>query len=298
MSSGSYSRRLGRRAAPRRRAGRRRRRPRRARVVEHDHRLHARDAPGELLDQGQQVGVDEDHPVLGVVDDVGELVGREPGVEGVQHPPAARHAEVGLEVAVVVPRQRGDRGAALDAEVVEGPHELLGPAGEGAVVVAVDGAVGEAGDDLGVAVAAAGVGEQQPAVQRSIHHRRHSAVTDQNSASSSMISSGSASAAGDPLGHLGEGEHGAHVGAAGRVQLDAVGREPATDRGVHGVGHGGPLAEEERTGLGSEAAGPHGADAVDVGLGAGEDLEVLEAALDVHRHAPSGGRRSRSASRR
>ena len=52
--------------------------------------------------------VDEDHLVLGVVDDVGELLGEQPDVERVQHPAAARRGEVELEVAGGVPAEGGD----------------------------------------------------------------------------------------------------------------------------------------------------------------------------------------------
>ena len=59
--------------------------------------------PGQQRDQRR---VDDDHPVLGVVGDVDELLGEEPDVERVQHRAHARHREVGHQVLGVVPHER------------------------------------------------------------------------------------------------------------------------------------------------------------------------------------------------
>ena len=83
-----------------------------------------------VLDGGQQRderGVDDDATVLGVVDDVGQLVGREANVERVQHRAHGGDGEIGLEVALVVPAERADAVALLDAEAGQGSCELLGP---------------------------------------------------------------------------------------------------------------------------------------------------------------------------
>ena len=81
-------------------------------------------------DAGQQRnerGVDDDAAVLGVVDDVGQLLGREPDVEGVQHRAHGGNGEVRLEVALVVPAERADAVPRLDAQPGQGGGELLGP---------------------------------------------------------------------------------------------------------------------------------------------------------------------------
>ena len=75
----------------------------------------------------EQRPIDEDHLVVGVVDDVGELLGEQPDVERVQHSAGARRGEVQLEVAGGVPRERGDTTVGRDAEVVEHAAELAGP---------------------------------------------------------------------------------------------------------------------------------------------------------------------------
>ena len=58
--------------------------------------------------QRDQRRVDDDHAVLGVVDDVDELLGEQPQVQRVQHRAHARHGEVGHQVLGVVPHERGD----------------------------------------------------------------------------------------------------------------------------------------------------------------------------------------------
>ncbi len=56
----------------------------------HDHDVtHGLEGRNERGEQSQERLVDEDHLVLGVVDDVRELLGKEPDVERVQHPPGA-----------------------------------------------------------------------------------------------------------------------------------------------------------------------------------------------------------------
>ena len=56
-----------------------------------------------------------------------EVVRVQAQVQRVEHEPAARDPEVRLQVLVVVPAQRGDAVAALEAELLQGDGELLGP---------------------------------------------------------------------------------------------------------------------------------------------------------------------------
>src|SRR3546814_515079 len=91
----------------------------------------------ERHQQAEQRPVDEDHLVLGVVGDVGELLREQADVEGVQHPPGAGGGEVELEVAGRVPRERGDPTVLGDAELVEHATEPVRPVGPGSVVGAL-----------------------------------------------------------------------------------------------------------------------------------------------------------------
>ena len=79
----------------------------------------------ELLEQRQQLPVDDDRLVAGVRRDVREVGRVQAEVQRVQDEAAARDAEVALVVLVVVPRERRDAVAGLEAEVLERDGELL-----------------------------------------------------------------------------------------------------------------------------------------------------------------------------
>ena len=119
-----------------RRAGRRRSRPDRASASSAHSRLLGRvtGAPEngntmtlskrrwsrELPVERQQHVVDDQEAVLGIVRDPADLVGRQAQVQRVHHAAGRRDAEVALEVRVVVPAQRGDALAVLQAELLQG----------------------------------------------------------------------------------------------------------------------------------------------------------------------------------
>ncbi len=73
----------------------------------------------ELGEDGHEGGVDEDHPVLSMVDDVCELLREQADVERVQHRARAGDREVELEVALVVPGERPHAVSLADAETGE-----------------------------------------------------------------------------------------------------------------------------------------------------------------------------------
>ena len=110
--------------------------------------------------------------VLGVVDDVGELVGVEAEVERVEHAAHERDGEVGLEVRAVIPAERGDAVAGDDAEVEEDAGR---GAGRGAVKsahgVAVNRLVREARDDFLPAEDCFGAAEDRRQGERVVHHQ-------------------------------------------------------------------------------------------------------------------------------
>ena len=82
--------------------------------------------PGQEGDEG---GVDEDHPVLGVVGDVGQLLGEQPEVQRVEHGAHRGDGQVGLEVLLGVPGEGGDPVALPDAEAGQGRGQPVGPVG-------------------------------------------------------------------------------------------------------------------------------------------------------------------------
>ena len=63
---------------------------------------------GERSNEGNQVGIDEDHLVLGVVDDVNDLVGKKPQIDRVTHAPGVGGRPVQLMMSLVVPGKRAD----------------------------------------------------------------------------------------------------------------------------------------------------------------------------------------------
>ena len=93
------------------------------RTVDH-HVLDRGSLAEHLRQQRQDRAVGQHDEVLGVVDDVGQLVGKEPHVEGVQHGTHRRHGEIGLEVLLVVPHERGDPLVTGHAQGTEGVSQL------------------------------------------------------------------------------------------------------------------------------------------------------------------------------
>ena len=96
----------------------------------HDDGLDRLQVVLDARQQRNERGVDDDAAVLGVVDDVGQLLGREPDVQRVQHRSHAGDGEIRLEVALVVPAEGADAVTRLDAEPGQGGGQPLGPGGD------------------------------------------------------------------------------------------------------------------------------------------------------------------------
>jgi hypothetical protein len=132
----------------------------------------------ELLDQRREGGVVEHHLVLGVIGDVGDLLGEEPRVDGVDHGAAAGDRVVDLVVPEAVPGEGGDAVVALHAELPQGVGEAAGARVRLSVGIAVDAALHRFRHDLGRAVMAVGMADQAADQQRHVHHQ---AVHDSSS---------------------------------------------------------------------------------------------------------------------
>ena len=117
-------------------------------VVHHHQVADPLERRQQRREQTEQRAVDEDHLVVGVVDDVGELLGEQSDVQRVQDAPGARRGEVQLEVAGGVPPERRHAAVGRDAEVVEDPAEPPGPLGPAAVVRALQPGPRRGGDLL------------------------------------------------------------------------------------------------------------------------------------------------------
>jgi hypothetical protein len=85
-------------------------------VAHDDDLLHGRHLPGQTLEQWQQIFVDEDDPIFGMVDNVLEIGWRQPQVESMEHRSHARNRIVKFEVAVGVPAKTADAITGLDAQ--------------------------------------------------------------------------------------------------------------------------------------------------------------------------------------
>ena len=65
-----------------------------------------RDLVSNLIEDRQQRSIAENHVILGVVDDVAELIFTEPQVQRMQNRPVGRHREIDLKMAMRVPAER------------------------------------------------------------------------------------------------------------------------------------------------------------------------------------------------
>ena len=81
--------------------------------------LHGFEATGDGFDQRRKVGVDEQHFVAGVVDDVHHVVDSQADVDGVNDGADGGRGEVGFQVPVGVPAEGADAVAETDAPVRE-----------------------------------------------------------------------------------------------------------------------------------------------------------------------------------
>ena len=96
-------------------------------------------------------------------------------------------AEIRLEVRAVVPAERGDAVAGMDAEIEEGAGEAAGAFREGGVVVTADRLVGRAPDDLAVAEERFGAAEDGREGERIVHHEAVHAADCMRNASAGRI---------------------------------------------------------------------------------------------------------------
>ncbi len=123
--------------------------------------------PGE---QGRDGAVDDHHLVLPVVDHVGQLLGEQADVEGVEHRPHRGHGQVRLEVLLVVPGEGPDPVIRAHTEPAQGLGQLLGSRRdlrEGRLPVTV----GLDGDHTAVAVDRLATTEDAAHQERPVLHR-------------------------------------------------------------------------------------------------------------------------------
>ena len=137
----------------------------------HDHLLERHLGP-ELLEERQQNVVDDEEAVARVVRDPRDLAGREAEIQRVHHAARRGDPEVALEVRVVIPTKRRDAVALLQTGRKQRRGESAGAPVEVGEAVPDERLVGQAADDLGIGVEAAGPLEQVVERQRHALHRR------------------------------------------------------------------------------------------------------------------------------
>jgi hypothetical protein len=140
------------------------------RVLDHEDVLDLR-LILELIEQRHERAVDDHDAVARVVRDVADVVRVQPQVQRVQHVAAARDAEVRLEVLVVVPAQRRDAVASLEAEALERDRERPRTPHRLAVARAVERPVRHPRDDLLVAPVRLRAAQDHRQRQLHVHHQ-------------------------------------------------------------------------------------------------------------------------------
>ena len=126
---------------------------------------------GNALDDRRKGRIEDHRFVFGVIDDVDQLLRVQARVAGVHHHAAARYRVIGLKVAVVVPRDRGNRTAGLEAQASQRIRKLLCTDSAFAGGVAKERAVGLTRNDFGVAILTRRVFNDAGKQQRHFHHQ-------------------------------------------------------------------------------------------------------------------------------
>ncbi len=115
----------------------------------------------ELFGERHESGIEKQHAVRRVIDDVADLVLEQPRIDGVANRADAGDPVIELEMPISVPGERRDAVADAHAEPLERLAEPFGTRFEIAIGVAMQPVLGRAGDDLGRATILGGVPDQR-----------------------------------------------------------------------------------------------------------------------------------------
>jgi len=140
-------------------------------IGQHHVVLHRFQLRREFLHQRAEAQVEKQHLVLGVIDDVADLLGRKPRVDRVQHHARAGHAVVELQMAPGVPRQGGDGRVAAELQRGERVGDLARPPGHAGPVGAMHRPLHAAADDLDPRMERFGMLDQRGDQQRPVLHQ-------------------------------------------------------------------------------------------------------------------------------
>ena len=112
---------------------------------------------GDLLQQRHEGEVGHHHAVAGVIDDPGDLFGKQPRIDGVIDGADAEDAVPGLQMAPGVPCERRHPVAELDAVLFEPLRDLQRAGSDLRIGGGVDRALDRARDDLALAMERGGM---------------------------------------------------------------------------------------------------------------------------------------------
>ena len=119
----------------------------------HNHpALNPRALAGDALNQGPKIGVEKHVAILGVVDDVDNLLGKQPWIDGVTNKSRAGRTVVGFHVPVVVPCQGGDAVTALQLPALHRVSQLASACKALTIGIAMTGVISGNRDNLLVTV--------------------------------------------------------------------------------------------------------------------------------------------------
>jgi hypothetical protein len=97
-------------------------------VCHHHEAADSRYLVHQRLDQGHEAQVEKQPLILGVVDDVLDLLGEQARIDGMQHRAHTRNAVVQLHVTIAIPGQGGDTIPCSDTPRSQGIGQLPGAA--------------------------------------------------------------------------------------------------------------------------------------------------------------------------
>ncbi len=142
-----------------------------SRIGEHDIALDRRQLVGDLFQERHESDVGEHHPVTGVIDDPGDLIGKQSRIDRVVDRAETEDAVPDFQMPPGIPRERRHAVAELDAVLLQPLRHLERARADFGIVGRVDRTFDRACDDLALAMVDGGMVDDAMAQQRPILHQ-------------------------------------------------------------------------------------------------------------------------------
>ena len=133
--------------------------------------FHRRQLRQQLRYQRQKGLVKKQHFIGSVVEDIPQMVNRQPRIDGMRHPAAGGDGKIDLQMAAVVPCQRGAAGARRQPQRRQRRCQPLSTAGHLPPAAALLLTASTHRDNLGLAVILRRMAEQRGSGEILINHR-------------------------------------------------------------------------------------------------------------------------------